>query len=290
MRFDVLTLFPDIFSGYLGQSLLKKAIDRGLVRVCVHDMRQWSGDKHQKVDDRPYGGGPGMVLRVGPVVEGVESVQAEAEVNKLVANLQAVGHRPPQDIRKSPTGFLVEVKTPGGWVHGVDVHPYDMGIEGPEMAHGFKLRQRDIMIEGTPVMQLSETTIRKMVSSSLSVSEAGIYPAAHRMKDIGTGYIYAQHALIPSIKNPFKRAAAQEQFAAYFDHVAEFIHWDDLQPPIIHISQDGTIAWMINQIRLCYRSIDNAETDVTCAWLMVYEKQDGAWVAVANASTFGSAP
>ena len=78
MRFDVLTLFPEIFSGYLGQSLLNKAIERGLVDVAVRDMRRWSTDKHQKVDDRPYGGGPGMVLRVEPVVESVEEIQQES--------------------------------------------------------------------------------------------------------------------------------------------------------------------------------------------------------------------
>lgn len=75
MRFDVLTLFPGVFPGYLNQSLLRKAIERGLVEVAVHDLRQWSGDKHHKVDDRPFGGGPGMVLRVEPVVEGVEAIQ-----------------------------------------------------------------------------------------------------------------------------------------------------------------------------------------------------------------------
>jgi tRNA (guanine37-N1)-methyltransferase len=75
MRFDVLTLFPEIFTGYLGQSLLNKAINRDLVHVAVHDMRRWSTDKHQKVDDRPYGGGPGMVLCVKPVVESVEDIQ-----------------------------------------------------------------------------------------------------------------------------------------------------------------------------------------------------------------------
>lgn len=75
MRFDVLTLFPAIFEGYLGQSLLKKAIDAGLVSVQLHDIRNWSRDKHHKVDDRPFGGGPGMILQVEPVVECVEAVQ-----------------------------------------------------------------------------------------------------------------------------------------------------------------------------------------------------------------------
>lgn len=76
MRFDVLTLFPALFDGFLSHSLLKKAIDRQLLSVHLHDIRQWSNDKHNKVDDRPYGGGPGMVLRVAPVVECTEAVQA----------------------------------------------------------------------------------------------------------------------------------------------------------------------------------------------------------------------
>jgi tRNA (guanine37-N1)-methyltransferase len=84
MRFDVLTLFPAIFHGYLGQSLLKKAIDAGLVDVKLHDIRQWSRDKHHKVDDRPFGGGPGMILQVEPVVECVEDVQRMAEQGHLV--------------------------------------------------------------------------------------------------------------------------------------------------------------------------------------------------------------
>ena len=75
MRFDVLTLFPEMFSGYLSQSLLKLAIDRGLVRVDLHNIRDWTHDKHHSVDDRPFGGGPGMVIKPEPVVEAVEAVQ-----------------------------------------------------------------------------------------------------------------------------------------------------------------------------------------------------------------------
>ncbi len=79
MRIDVLTLFPDMFSGYLGQSLLKRAIDAELVNIQLHDIRDWARGKHQQVDDRPFGGGPGMVLRPEPVVECVENVQVAAE-------------------------------------------------------------------------------------------------------------------------------------------------------------------------------------------------------------------
>jgi tRNA (guanine37-N1)-methyltransferase len=75
MRFDVLTLFPEMFTGYLGQSLLKLAIAAGLVEAHLHDIRGWADNKHKKVDDRPFGGGPGMVLMVDPVVRAVEAVR-----------------------------------------------------------------------------------------------------------------------------------------------------------------------------------------------------------------------
>lgn len=86
MRFDILTLFPEMFTGYLGQSVLRRAIDRGTVKVQLHDIREWAADKHQMVDDRPYGGGPGMVLMAAPVVESVEAVQKiDAVPGHLVA-------------------------------------------------------------------------------------------------------------------------------------------------------------------------------------------------------------
>ncbi|QEG34948.1 tRNA (guanosine(37)-N1)-methyltransferase TrmD [Bythopirellula goksoeyrii] len=85
MRFDVLTLFPEMFSGYMTQSLLKLAIDRQLVQIHLHNIRNWSRDKHQCVDDRPFGGGPGMVIKPEPTVEAVEEVQTlDANPGKLV--------------------------------------------------------------------------------------------------------------------------------------------------------------------------------------------------------------
>lgn len=85
MRFDVLTLFPEMFSGYMTQSLLKLAIDRQLVQIHLHNIRNWSRDKHQCVDDRPFGGGPGMVIKPEPTVEAVEEVQTlDANPGRLV--------------------------------------------------------------------------------------------------------------------------------------------------------------------------------------------------------------
>lgn len=93
MRFDVLTLFPEIFTGYLGQSLLKLAIQRGLVDVQLHNIRDWAEGKHKQVDDRPFGGGPGMVLMPKPVVECVEAVQAAGGEAGSVILLTPQGRR-----------------------------------------------------------------------------------------------------------------------------------------------------------------------------------------------------
>lgn len=98
IRFDVLTLFPDLFHSYLTQSLLKHAVDAGLVRVHLWNIRDWSTDKHQKVDDRPFGGGPGMVLRPDYVVDCVEAVQAKAESPGRVVMLTPAGRRLTQQV------------------------------------------------------------------------------------------------------------------------------------------------------------------------------------------------
>ena len=79
MRFDVLTLFPELFHSYLQQSLLKLAIEKQLVDVQLWNIRDWSTDKHKSVDDTPYGGGPGMLMACPAVYGCVEGVQAKAE-------------------------------------------------------------------------------------------------------------------------------------------------------------------------------------------------------------------
>lgn len=93
MRFDILTLFPDLFDSYLQQSLLKRAIDRGLIEVQRWNFRDWATDKHQSVDDKPYGGGPGMLLACQPVFDCVECVQQQAESPGLLVMLTPQGRR-----------------------------------------------------------------------------------------------------------------------------------------------------------------------------------------------------
>jgi|SRR5688572_17662869 len=104
MRIDVLTLFPEMFSGYLGQSLLKRAIDAGIVDIRVHNIRDWAQGKHKQVDDRPFGGGPGMVLRPEPVVESTEAVQGQGEEPGHLILLSPQGRRLDQRVVEELAG------------------------------------------------------------------------------------------------------------------------------------------------------------------------------------------
>lgn len=75
VRFDIITIFPEIFDSYFKQSLIKRAIDKRLIKIKVHDLRKWAKDKHKTVDDKPYGGGIGMVMKVEPIYKAVRAVR-----------------------------------------------------------------------------------------------------------------------------------------------------------------------------------------------------------------------
>lgn len=77
MRIDILTLFPEMFEGVFGESIIKRAIDKKVVEIHVHNLRDWTEDKHRTVDDRPYSGGPGMVMRVDIIDKAVEDLKTK---------------------------------------------------------------------------------------------------------------------------------------------------------------------------------------------------------------------
>ena len=77
MKIDVLTLFPAMFAGPLDESIVKRARDKGVVDLKIHHLRDWAHDRHRTVDDRPFGGGPGMLLKPEPLFEAVESLRRE---------------------------------------------------------------------------------------------------------------------------------------------------------------------------------------------------------------------
>src|ERR1700689_5039225 len=76
-RIDVVTLFPRMLDGFLAESILGKGLERDLLSVAVHDLRRWTTDKHRTADDRPFGGGAGMVMKAEPVFAAIEELQSE---------------------------------------------------------------------------------------------------------------------------------------------------------------------------------------------------------------------
>jgi len=77
MKIDVLTLFPGMFPGPLDESIIKRACESGRLRLGIRDLRDYTHDRHRKVDDRPFGGGPGMLMKPEPLFEAVEALRGE---------------------------------------------------------------------------------------------------------------------------------------------------------------------------------------------------------------------
>jgi tRNA (guanine37-N1)-methyltransferase len=77
MRIDILTLFPNMFSGPFAESIVKRAMDRNLISITIHNLRDWGSGKHKVVDDYPFGGGTGMVMKSEPLFEATEAIKAE---------------------------------------------------------------------------------------------------------------------------------------------------------------------------------------------------------------------
>ena len=91
MRFDILTIFPNFFSSPLDYGILSRAIATGMVQVATHDLRDFTHDRHRTVDDRPFGGGEGMVLKPEPIFLAVESIWPEKSAASKVVLLSAQG-------------------------------------------------------------------------------------------------------------------------------------------------------------------------------------------------------
>jgi tRNA (guanine37-N1)-methyltransferase len=77
VKIDVLTLFPAMFAGPLDESIIMRARKKGLLDLKIHDLRDWTNDRHRTVDDKPFGGGPGMLMKVEPLFKAVESLKRE---------------------------------------------------------------------------------------------------------------------------------------------------------------------------------------------------------------------
>ena len=104
MRFDIITIFPDIFDSYLNESILKRAQKNKKIKIKIHNLRDSAKDKHKKVDDRPFGGGPGMVLKLEPLIKAVASLKLNVKSKMLKVKIK------PKVILFSPAGKQFDEK------------------------------------------------------------------------------------------------------------------------------------------------------------------------------------
>ncbi len=99
MKFDIITIFPNLFKDFINESLLARAQKKRLIKFGIHDLRKWTTDNHRTVDDRPYGGGAGMVLKTEPIMKAVKNVtmrpvrQAHGKQVQSSRNKQVQGSR-----------------------------------------------------------------------------------------------------------------------------------------------------------------------------------------------------
>jgi tRNA (guanine37-N1)-methyltransferase len=171
IRFDVITLFPEMFQALTDHGITGRALDRGLAKLFAHQLRDHTHDTHKTVDDRPYGGGPGMVMMPGPLTESVRAVK----------NLQAqAGYAPGPVVLLSPSGRRVDqalidrmLETPCwtlicGRYEGVDQRFIDQQVDELWSLGDFVLSGGEI-----PAMAVLDAAIRK-IPGALGDSESAV--------------------------------------------------------------------------------------------------------------------
>lgn len=212
MRIDVLTIFPSMFEPVIGESIIKRAIGAGRVDIKVHDIRDFAADKHRKVDDRPYGGGAGMVMSVQPISSCLESVLKGSKIRKSsrhVVLLSAKGRRMAQADLKRLSRYKQLVLVCGHY-EGVDerVARY---LADEEISIG------DYVLTGgeIPAMVVIDSLVRLLPGvlgnalSSLDESfQAGLLeypqytrPAVFRGKKVPSVLLTGDHARIEAWRN-----------------------------------------------------------------------------------------
>ena len=167
LRIDIFTLFPAMFEGPLSESIVKRAIAAGHIEIGIHDIRNWTTDKHHTADDTPYGGGAGMVMKAPPIVEAVESVLGDDLGSAHVAIMSAAGRRFSQSIAHDLANCSRIVLICGHY-EGIDQRVADI-LEADEISIG------DFVLTGgeLPAMVIADTVIRLVpgVIDAASIAE-----------------------------------------------------------------------------------------------------------------------
>lgn len=165
LRIDILTLFPAMFQGPMTESILKRAVAAGQIEIRVHDIRDWTTDKHRTADDTPYGGGAGMVMKAPPIVEAVESILDGQAATILV---MAAGGTPFTQARARELATCERLVLICGHYEGIDQRVIDI-LGAEECSIG------DYVLTGgeLPAMVITDTVVRLVpgVISAASIAD-----------------------------------------------------------------------------------------------------------------------
>ena len=140
MKFHILTIFPEMFNGFLNESILKKAQGNGVIDIQIHNIRDYSLDKHKKVDDTPYGGGAGMVFTPQPLFDSIEDIKKQAPKAPVIY-LSPVGKRLTQEYVEEIHSGNDELILICGHYEGIDQRVIDTLVD-------FELSIGDYVLSG----------------------------------------------------------------------------------------------------------------------------------------------
>jgi tRNA (guanine37-N1)-methyltransferase len=105
VKFHILTIFPDFFEGPFRNGVVPRAAESGIVQIQIHDLRDWTTDRHRTVDDRPFGGGEGMLLKPEPIFKAVESILPERNAGRRIVLVSASGKKFDQEAARRLSGY-----------------------------------------------------------------------------------------------------------------------------------------------------------------------------------------
>jgi tRNA (guanine37-N1)-methyltransferase len=170
LRIDIFTLFPGMFDGVFGESIIKRARAKGLIDVQIHDIRDWTYDRHRTADDTPYGGGAGMVMKAPPIVEAVEAVLGDDLAETHIAIMSAGGRPFAQGIAQELSQRR-RIALICGHYEGIDERVSEI-FEADELSIG------DYVLTGgeLPAMVISDAIIRLVPGV---ITEASILDESH---------------------------------------------------------------------------------------------------------------
>ena len=213
LQIDVITIFPGLFEAFLEESILGIARRRGLVRIEVHDLRNWTADRHRSVDDEPYGGGPGMVMKPEPLVSAIEALGGE----RRRAPARKGPERKARVVLLSPQGARLEQRDLARWAgeerlllvcgryEGVDQRIVDLAVDeevsiGDYVLSGGELPAM-VLIEGVTrlvpgVLGNPESAGRESFQAGLLEGPQYTRPASFRGRAVPEVLLSGDHARI----------------------------------------------------------------------------------------------